>query len=134
MRSAALVGVAILSLVQTGCLSIWGTFEGGGDCIYAGTRGYIYGTGRCIKGDPKVRETCWMAMLFLDFPLCLAADTVLLPYTVPKTVEFKRREAEFERDFEKGAQAIEECAKGWNTSCDDNQDPEAQSPGNPPDE
>ena len=77
---------ACLVLSLTGCASIFETTrDDGKNKIYRGTRFYLDCLlDGCLSGWGLMHGS-WL-MLALDFPLSVAVDTVILPYSVNKTI------------------------------------------------
>ena len=91
MKPRTRLAAVCLASVLSGCAAISQTFDDNpGSKIYAGTRldGAIIFSGFSGRGDASdwlggFRVVIWFGCL-VDLPFSLVADTVLLPYTVPK--------------------------------------------------
>ena len=90
-RAAMRVWCSLLLLVTTpigGCASIVGTFAkppADGDLVYVGTRGRL----KQLTFQEETDGVGGLALLIawpliaIDLPLCVVADTLFLPYTIP---------------------------------------------------
>lgn len=87
--------IVVLSLVVSGCSSIGHTFglssKDEANLIYIGTRSSAYNLTHELEGG---RSEGWEIILvplvyligIIDFPFTMVSDTILLPYTIPASV------------------------------------------------
>jgi uncharacterized protein YceK len=93
MASVALVLIATLS----GCASIGGTFvkppPKDGDLVYVGTRGRLNQLTFQEETDGIGGLALVIAwpLIAIDLPLCVVADTLFLPYTIPASSSARQK-------------------------------------------
>ena len=100
-RTLKFIVVALLVCMLSGCASILMINDVGGveeDChaddvnFYGGTRVYLSIIGDIFTGDfPLSKSIYSIPILLIDLPLCLAMDTLLIPVSIQKEIESRKR-------------------------------------------
>lgn len=92
--------IFLLLLLQTGCVGTLMGMTMGEEIsilpnppdnkIYVGVRFDTANIGNIVSGDSNINPLA-LPLLILDLPISFAADTVLLPYTIPDAVFFSEK-------------------------------------------
>lgn len=88
-----LLSVLVLACTLQGCMTfISESWLGSHDCnrVYAGTRYFVSGFGHL--SEPGALGI--MGIFLIDLPFSFALDTLLLPYTIPNSIQECRKEKE----------------------------------------